>query len=38
MIKITKAKFEAKLYDLFPNLQIEVKFSNYQNICIYCIK
>ncbi len=35
---MTKTEFEAKLYDLFPNLQIEVKFSNYQNICIYRIK
>ena len=38
MIKMIKTEFEAKLYDLFPNLQIEVKFSNYQNICIYYIK
>lgn len=35
---MTKTEFEAKLYDLFPNLQIEVRFSNYQNICNYSIK
>lgn len=35
---MTKTEFEAKLYDLFPNLQIEVKFNNSLNGYIYCIK